>query len=208
LLAIAAPNVERRLKPMPSFPALVRQIRRSSLERRVHATAWELPEGQALDIGLHYGVFHYRSSSLSGATRRLEFRVHKGSNRLRVNAARWSRGNSSGLSNTAISPSNCSLRARVKSNEFGPLASRSRASCTIGLRRRTVDGRRPILGPADETSINKVISSGRRVRSCCGRDRSSVDEHAAPAGEKPEQQDAFHDDGCFDQEALRRRQMP
>src|SRR5262249_11327364 len=41
LLAIAAQNVERRLNPMPSFLALVRQIRRSSLENRVHAPAWE-----------------------------------------------------------------------------------------------------------------------------------------------------------------------
>jgi hypothetical protein len=56
LLAIAAQNVERRLKPMPSFPALVRQIRRSSLENHVHAAAWEPPAGQALDIGLHYAV--------------------------------------------------------------------------------------------------------------------------------------------------------
>jgi hypothetical protein len=62
LLAIAAPNVERRLKPMPPSPALVRQIRRSSLDNRVHAAAWEPPGEQALDIGLHYAVAHYLSA--------------------------------------------------------------------------------------------------------------------------------------------------
>jgi transposase len=41
LLAIAAQNVERRLNAMPSFLALGRQIRRSSLEDRLHAAAWE-----------------------------------------------------------------------------------------------------------------------------------------------------------------------
>jgi hypothetical protein len=41
LLAIAVQNVERRLNAMPSFLALVRQIRRSSLERRLHAAARE-----------------------------------------------------------------------------------------------------------------------------------------------------------------------
>jgi hypothetical protein len=41
VLAIAAQNVGRRLNAMPSFLALVRQIRRSSLENRVHAAAWE-----------------------------------------------------------------------------------------------------------------------------------------------------------------------
>jgi hypothetical protein len=54
LLAIAAQKVERGLKPMPSFPALV-AMRRSSPENRVHATAWP-PGGASLDIDLHYGV--------------------------------------------------------------------------------------------------------------------------------------------------------
>ena len=112
---------------------------------RVGWSGWSSPcKRESRRVSKQHGVFRYRSSSLSGATRRLKFRVDKGSNRLRVNVTRWSRGYSSGLSNTAISSSNCCLRARVKNKELGPLASRSRASCTIGLRRRTVDGRWPI----------------------------------------------------------------
>ena len=43
------------------------------------------------------------------------------------------------------------------------------------------------------------------VRAIAAMIDRSLDEHAAPGGENPEQQDAFHDDGCFDPESIRRR---
>jgi hypothetical protein len=50
------------------------------------------------------------------------FGSKKGSSRLRLNDTPWSRQDSSGLSSTAILSSNCRLRGRGKSKEFGPLA--------------------------------------------------------------------------------------
>jgi hypothetical protein len=50
------------VKPMPSCPALVCQMRRSSLENGVHAAAGEPLGGKPLDIGLHYGVTRYLST--------------------------------------------------------------------------------------------------------------------------------------------------
>jgi len=51
------------------------------------------------------------------------------------------------------------------------------------------------------------VSLPRSKRREGSQSRSSFGEHAAPAGQNPEQQDAFPDDGCFDPEALRRRQL-
>jgi hypothetical protein len=60
LLAIAAQNVERRLNAMPSFLALVRQNTPFfSGKSRPCGCLGVLPEGQALDIGLHRDVYRY-----------------------------------------------------------------------------------------------------------------------------------------------------
>ena len=56
MLAIAAQNVERRLKPMPSFPALVAKYAVLLWKIASMRLLGRLPEGQALDIGLHDGV--------------------------------------------------------------------------------------------------------------------------------------------------------
>ena len=60
MLAIAAQNVERRLKPMPSFPALG-FAKYAVLLWKIASMRLlgSLPEGQARDIGLHYGVDRY-----------------------------------------------------------------------------------------------------------------------------------------------------
>ena len=57
LLAGAAQNVERRLKPMPSFPALVRQYAVLLWKIASIRLLGSPPEGQALDIGLHKPVY-------------------------------------------------------------------------------------------------------------------------------------------------------